>query len=184
MKMKLNPNNIKLAIAAGMLVGSAGLTLPAFAEAGNVKGKMDVSARIGVACSVVTTDIAFDLYDAVVAHKGADLRSATGKIKQTCTIGSAGTINIDAGKHAGSGGVSKRAMKTAEVVSAGQSDLLNYSVHIADDITTANWPATAGKPYTATGSQQENSVYAFVPRNQNTAVKGAYADELTVTITY
>ena len=182
MEMKLNPNNIKLAIAAGMLVGSAGLAVPAYAE--DVKTKMDVSARIGVACSVVTTDIAFDLYDAVVAHKADDLRSATGKIKQTCTIGSAGTINIDAGKHADGGGVSKRAMKTEEAVSAGQSEYLNYSVHVADDITTTNWPATAGKPYTATGSEQENFVYAFVPRNQNTAVKGAYTDELLVTITY
>ena len=144
---------------------------------------MNVSARIGVACSVVTEDIAFDLYDAVVTHKDLDLRSATGKIKQTCTIGSAGTINIDAGKN-DDGGFDKRRMKTDETVSAGQSAFLNYSVHVLDDIGTAHWPATSGKPYTATGSQQINSVYAFVPKDQNTAVKGAYTDELLVTITY
>jgi spore coat protein U-like protein len=186
MKMNFKQNSVKLAIAAGLVIGSAGLNVPAFAEEPAepaVTGTMDVSARIGVACSVTTVDITFGEYDAVVAHKDTDLRSVTGKIKQTCTIGSMGTIDIDAGENAGSD-VTKRAMKTAVAISGDETNLLNYSVHVVDDILTDNWPASNGKPYTATGVEQENIVYAFVPQNQNKAVKGAYADELTITITY
>jgi spore coat protein U-like protein len=184
MKMNFKQNSVKLAIAAGLVIGSAGLTVPAFAE-DSVSGKMDVTARIGVACSVSTDDIAFGLYDAVVTNKDADLKAtAPGKIKQTCTIGSSGTINIDAGKYAGSDGISNRQMKTTESVSGDQVAFLNYSVHVADDIGTADWPASGGPAYTGTGAEQITNVYAFVPKSQNKAVKGAYSDELTITITY
>ena len=190
MKMNFKQNNIKLAIAAGLVIGSAGLTAPAFAEdevaaPPSVTGQMEVTARIGVACTVTTDDIAFGLYDAVVTNKDDDLRATTpGRIKQTCTIGSSGTINIDAGKYAGADGVSNRQMKTLESVSDDQVAYLNYSVHVADNISSADWPASDGPAYTGTGSEVITNVYAFVPKNQNKAVKGAYSDELTITITY
>ena len=187
MKMNFKQNSVKLAIAAGLVIGSAGLTVPAFAEGPTaVTGKMNVSARIGVACSLITVDIAFGEYDAVVDNKTSDLRSDTGKIKQTCTIGSAGTVNIDAGKHhaVGGAGVASRAMKTLEAITGDQKAYLDYSVHVADDISTGDWPASGGPAYTGTGAEQISTVYAFVPQGQNKAVKGAYTDELLITITY
>ena len=48
MKMNFKQNNIKLAIAAGLVIGSAGLTVPAFA-ASPVQKDMDVTASIAVA---------------------------------------------------------------------------------------------------------------------------------------
>ncbi len=188
MKMNFKQNNIKLAIAAGLVIGSAGLTAPAFAEevvAPSVSGKMDVTARIGVACSITTDNIAFGLYDAVLTNKDNDLKATVpGKIKHTCTIGSSGTINIDAGKHDDGDGISNRQMKTLEPVSGDQLAYLEYSIHVTDNIQDADWPATGGPAYTGTGIEQIKNVYAFVPMNQNKAVKGAYSDELTVTITY
>ena len=189
MKMNFKQNSVKLAIAAGLVIGSAGLTVPAFAEGPiipTVTGKMNVSARIGVACSLTTIDIAFGEYDAVVENKTKDLRSETGKIKQTCTIGSAGTVNIDAGKHhaVGGAGIASRAMKTLEAITGDQKAYLDYSVHVVDDITTNNWPASGGPAYTGSGVEQISTVYAFVKQAQNKAVKGAYTDELLITITY
>ena len=191
MKMNFKQNSVKLAIAAGLVIGSAGLTAPAFAEdevaaPPSVTGQMEVTARIGVACTVTTDDIAFGLYDAVVTHKDDDLKATTpGKIKQTCTIGSGGTININSGKYAGSDNlVSNRQMKTLESISGDQVAFLEYSVHVTDNIGADDWPATGGPAYTGTGTEQITNVYAFVPKNQNKAVKGAYSDELTITITY
>ena len=191
MKMNFKQNNIKLAIAAGLVIGSAGLTVPAFA-ASPAKTDMDVTASIAVACSVATVNVAFGTYDALGANKSAPAK-ASGSITATCTSGASGKITIDEGgnKVVGAGddpsssaAAPLRQMKTAQTPAAGQSQYLQYSLHATDDISTAQWNGTDGVTYVSAGSDIVKTVYGFIPQNQATAMKGSYADKVEVSVTY
>ena len=61
MKMNFKQNSTKLAIVAGILVGSAGLTVPVFADTED--SSMLVTAGIGKNCVIETTNISFGSYD-------------------------------------------------------------------------------------------------------------------------
>ena len=183
MSIKFNQRNLKIAIAAGMLVGSAGLTVPAFAEPVAPpphQTTMDVSAQIGNACTVETTNIVFGTYDAIITNATEKLKSSTGKIKSTCTIGLPAKINIDKGKY-GTDAASRK-MKTTAAPGTGEVEYLNYNVHIADNSTP--WPISNGKPITGTGSLDSHDVFAAVAAGQKTATIGSYEDQLLVTVTY
>ena len=191
MKMNFKQNNIKLAIAAGLVIGSAGLTVPAFA-ASPVQKDMNVTASIAVACSVATVNVAFGTYDALGANKSAPAK-ASGSITATCTSGASGKITIDEGgnKVVGAGddpsssaAAPLRQMKTAQTPAAGQSQYLQYSLHATDDISTAQWNGTDGVTYVSAGSDIVKTVYGFIPQNQATAMKGSYADKVEVSVTY
>ena len=69
MKTKLNQSKLKLAIVSAMLLGTAGITAPAYALDAN----LSVSASIGMACTITTTTLAFGAYDPVGTHATADL---------------------------------------------------------------------------------------------------------------
>ena len=64
MKTKLNQSKLKGAIVSAVLVGTASLTLPAYAR--NRLRKHGVTANIGMNCTISTADIAFGAYDPIV----------------------------------------------------------------------------------------------------------------------
>ena len=190
MKMNFKQNNIKLAIATGLVIGSASFTLPAFADENATTADMDVTASIAVACTLETVDVAFGTYDALGVNK-IDAKKASGKITATCTSGASGKITIGEGanKFAGevggsSPGLPKRRLMTAQTPNDGQSKYLNYSLHITDDINSAQWNDVAGDTYTSAGSAIEKVVYGFIPGNQTTAMVGSYTDKVSVKIYY
>ena len=188
MKMNFKQNNIKLAIAAGLVIGSASFTLPAYA--GSTPGEMDVTASIAVACSVSVTNINFNAYDALGVNKDAPAK-ASGSITATCTSGASGKIIIDEGANkVATGEVTStlalplRQMKTAQTPSAGQTQFLAYTLHTADDDSTAQWNGTDGVSYVSAGADVVKTVYGFIPKNQITSMKGSYADQVKVNVTY
>ena len=191
MKMNFKQNNIKLAIAAGLVIGSAGLTVPAFASS-PVQKDMDVTASIAVACTLETLDVAFGTYDALGTNKTAPAK-ASGSITATCTSGASGKITISEGDNKVVGvndapsstpAAPLRQMKTAQTPSAGQSQYLLYSLHAADDASSASWNGTDGVTYVSAGSDIVKTVYGFIPQNQATAMKGSYADQVEISVTY
>ena len=192
MKMNFKQNNIKLAIAAGLVIGSTSFTLPAFAV--SPKTDMDVTASIAVACSIDIEHINFGTYDALGANKAAPLR-ATGKITATCTSGASGKILInegdnkvvgsgEAGSASSSAAAPLRQMKTGGTPSAGQTKYLGYTLHTTDNASSAQWNGTTGEPYVSAGAAIVKTVFGFIPQNQVTAMKGSYADQVEVSVTY
>ncbi|MDG2402503.1 MAG: spore coat protein U domain-containing protein [Amylibacter sp.] len=189
MKMNFKQNNIKLAIAAGLVIGSAGLTVPAFASS-PVQKDMDVTASIAVACSVAIVDVAFGSYDALGANKTTPAK-ASGSITATCTSGASGKITIDEGANkvatgevTSTLGAPLRQMKTDQTPGSGQTKFLAYTLHTADNDSTAQWNGTDGVSYVSAGADVVKTVYGFIPQNQVTAMKGSYADQVEVSVTY
>ena len=179
MSIKFNQRNLKLAIAAGMLVGSAGLTVPAYAATDT--SSMNVTTNIGMNCTISTTDITFGEYKPTTDHASTAL-TANGAVSTTCTVGSSGKIIIGQGEHAGSGstdGVPIRRMATSD-----DASYLSYEV-FSDEVSTV-WTneVASGVPYTASGSAQNMTVYGKVAAGQTGATQGSYADVLVGTVSY
>ena len=172
MKTKLNQSKLKLAIVSAMLLGTAGLTVPAYADA---TGTMIVSASIGLACTIETTNLAFGAYDAVVANKTLPLNSEAGSIASTCTSGSSGSIKLSDGGHADG---TNRRMKHATA-----DKYLNYTVS-GVSLGGEKWDNSTGRTYTGTGTKETLQVYGQVAPDQGSAINGTYGDSLLATITY
>jgi len=179
MSIKFNQRNLKLVIAAGMLLGSAGLSMSAYAATST--SNMNVTTNIGMACTISTTDMTFAAYDPITAHASTAL-TANGAVITTCTVGSAGKVIIGQGEHPTAGstdGVPVRRMATSD-----DSSYLNYEV-FSDEVSTV-WTneVASGVAYTASGSAQNMTVYGKVAAGQTGATQGSYADVLVVTVSY
>ena len=173
MKTKLNQSKLKLAIVSAMLLGTAGLTAPAYADATNT---MLVKASINLACTITTSELNFGAYDAIVANKTDPLQSKDVKIVSTCTAGSSGVIKLDDGKWV-SGGV--RRMQHASK----PLNFLNYTVS-GVGFGGTKWDNSTGVPYEGNGSAKDYPIYGQVTQDQKSAIDGTYSDTLTATITY
>lgn len=180
MSIKFNQCKLKLVIAAGMLVGSAGLTAPVYAL--TATSNMNVTASIDMNCTISTADIAFGEYKPTTDHASAAL-TANGSVSTTCTVGSSGKIIIGQGEHAGSG--SSDASPVRRMALANDSSYLAYDV-FSDSDRQAKWTneVSSGIAYTASGSAQVMTVYGKIAGGQTTAEKGSYADVLVVTVNY
>ena len=180
MNIKFNSNNLKLAIVASMLVGSAGLTVPAYALTDT--SNMTVSTNIGMNCTITTTDIAFGEYKPTTDHASTAL-TANGSVTTTCTVGSTGKVIIGQGQHPGSG--SSDAAPVRRMALDDDSSYLAYSV-FSDEDKSASWTneEASGVPYTASGEAQIMPVYGVIGAGQTGATQGSYGDVLVVTVNY
>jgi spore coat protein U-like protein len=156
-----------------MLLGTAGLTVPAYADATN---NMLVKASINLACTITTTELNFGAYDAIVSHKSDPLNSDGVTIASTCTAGSSGVIKLNDGLNNDGG---NRRM----VHATNTTKFLNYTVS-GVSAGGAKWDNTTGVAYTGDGSAEVLPVYGQVAPNQGSAINGTYSDTLTATITY
>ena len=180
METKFKQSKLKGALVSAVLVGTASLTLPAYA--GTDSSNMAVTADIGMNCTISTTDIAFGSYDPIVANATSSL-TANGSVTTTCTVGSTGKVIIGQGLHAPEGSTNGEPVRRMQ--GPGADDYLMYQVY-SDDDRTAIWTnyGDTGVPYAASGSGQVMTVYGEVAAGQTDAVEGSYADTLVVTVNY
>ena len=180
MKTKLNQSKLKGALVSAVLVGTASLTVPAYAV--TETSDMQVSANIGMNCTISTTDIAFGGYDPIVTNATTDL-DAAGSVTTTCTVGSAGKVII--GQGLGEHDDSTDADPFRRMQGPSEGDYLEYQVY-SNDGRSAVWTnsVATGVAYTATGSAQIMPVYGRVEAGQTTAAEGSYSDTLVVTVNY
>ena len=177
MKTKLNQSKLKLAIVSAMLLGTAGITAPAYA----LDASLSVTANIGMACSITTTELAFGTYNAGSTHATAPL-NAEGGVSSTCTSGSSGVIKM--GQGINFAGDSNDAAPLRRMVATGDANsFLNYSV-FSDTSRTTAWENSTGVAYSGDGSAQALVVYGSVEGGQTSAVVGSYTDTITVAINY
>ena len=178
MKTKLNQSKLKLAIVSAMLLGTAGITAPAYA----LDASLSVSASIDMSCSITTIPLVFGDYEPGSTHATAPL-NAQGGVSSTCTTGSSGNIKMGQGANT-TGTSSTDAIPLRRMVAAGDANsFLNYGVFTDTDRMTA-WENATGVPYNGTGLAQALVVYGSVDPGQTSAVVGSYTDTITVAINY
>lgn len=180
MKTTFNQSKIRGAIVTAILLGTASLTLPAYA--GTAASNMAVTADIGMNCTIATTDIAFGSYDPIVANATSSL-TANGSVTTTCTVGSTGVVIIDDGQHAT--GDSTPAEPERRMGGPSEGEYLAYQVYSDSELANV-WTGygDTGVAYTASGSGQVMTVYGEVAAGQTDAVEGSYTDTLVVTVNY
>lgn len=179
METKFNQSKLKGALVSAALVGTASLTLPAYAVTESTN--MAVTANIGMNCTISTTDIAFGAYDPIVANASNDL-DAQGSVTTTCTVGSAGKVIIGQGTGAPEGSTDADPVRR---MSGPSGDFLIYQVYSDDDYAGV-WTneVASGVAYTASGSAEVMPVYGRVAAGQTTVANGSYSDTLVVTVNY
>ncbi|MDB4219906.1 spore coat U domain-containing protein [bacterium] len=179
MSIKFNQRNLKLAIAAGILLGSAGFSTAIFA--GTATDNMVVSTDVGISCNIAVADLTFSGYDPTY---GVD-NDSTGSVTSTCTTGGAVVLTLGQGSSAGSGStdaIPVRRMIGTSGAAAGT--YLAYGLYKENGRTTVfgNTSETGGS-FTATGGADVTTVYGRIPHSQSAAI-GSYADSVSVTLTY
>ncbi|MBI1185875.1 MAG: hypothetical protein GC206_00795 [Alphaproteobacteria bacterium] len=161
------------AAAIALLAAAYALCAPAPARAGADTDAMAVTATVVASCVVVANDLDFLTYDPVA---GVDADAST-TLEITCTNGAAYVVALDAGLGAGA------SIATRRMTSGG--DTLAYSLY-RDASRMQLWGETTGVDTvggTGTGALQTLTVYGRAATAQ-TAPAGAYADTVTVTVTY
>jgi spore coat protein U-like protein len=159
--------------AAGGFVLAAAAAQPAYAA--TTSSTLDVSANVTGNCVVSTTPIAFGNVDVT---NGANV-DGTGGLSVTCTSGTAWAADADAGAGTGAS-LASRKMTDG-------TNLLNYALYTNAGRTTIWGDGASGTTTfggTGTGTAQASTIYGRVPSGQTSVPAGAYADTVTVTVTY
>ena len=159
-------------LCAGILLVAATAT-PAFAA--TTSTTLNVSATVTANCTVSSSALAFG---SVNPLSGSNV-DGTGGITVTCTNGTGWTAAAGVGSGSGATFASRR-------MTAG-ANLLNYNLY-TDAARTTVWGdgsgSTAMFSNSGTGVAQAVTVYGRVPSGQVTVPPGAYADTVSVTVTY
>lgn len=171
--MSIGMNNIgraTMVLSAGLAFA---LSTPA-AAATTQTATMGVSATVADNCSITATPVAFGTVD-VTSGTAA---TAQGGITVKCTVGTSWSATASLGTHA-SGSTRRMAL------SSDPTKLLTYEL-FRDAGLSNTWTSDSSGAATGsgTGSNDSISIYARVPTGQQTAALGAYADSVTVTVTY
>jgi spore coat protein U-like protein len=132
-----------------------------------------VTATVAANCEVTANTLAFGSYDPISVTD----TDAASTISATCTNGVSYGIGLNAGVGTGAT-VSDRKM------TGPSSSLLDYAIY-TDAGRTTIWENTGGTVVSGTGNGavQDIDVYGRIPNSQ-TVISGAYADTITVTITF
>ena len=177
MKTKLNQSKLKLAIVSAMLLGTAGITVPAYAATDTAT--MAVSTAVSMSCTIAAGAMTFASYDPTATVDN----DANASITSTCTAGGAAVITMGQGTNPQSG--SSTAAPVRAMSSGGDvPEILLYQLSMgsAEGAVWGDTDAT-GKAITADGTAQPFTVYGRIGKNQ-TVSSGAFTDSVLVTLTY
>ena len=180
MNIKFNQRNLKLGIAAGILLGSAGFSTAIFA--GTATDNMAVTTDVGISCTITVADLTFTSYDPTY---GVD-NDSTGSVTSTCTTGGAVVLTLGQGANADSSSTDAAPIRRMlGTTGAGAGTYLAYSLWQDSGRNTTVFGNTAGTggSFTATGGADVTTVYGRIPKEQAAAV-GSFVDSVSVTLTY
>jgi spore coat protein U-like protein len=166
-------HRFRTACCAALLTASALLPLHQ-ARATTSTASIAVTATVLSFCTVSALPLAFGNYSPGTAS------TANTTIGVTCTSGTTYNVGLDAGT--GSGATTANRLMTGVL---NPSSTLAYSLYSNSGLSTL-WGNTIGTNTvtgTGTGLVQSLTVYGKVAAGQNVA-PGAYADTVTVTLTY
>ena len=176
MKMKLEQNTIKLAIAAGVLIGSASLSTAV--HAATAFDNMIVTTNVAMSCTVDAGNLDFNTYDPT----SSSANDASAVITSTCTHGGSAKITLNEGAVAATG--SSAAVPLRQMLNSTDASKLAYSLYQNSERNVV-WGNTAdtGLGFTASGGTNTSTVYGRIASGLAASV-GSYADSVSVTLTY
>ena len=180
MKTKIVQRSLNLEIISAIVLSTAALTAPAYADA---TGNLAVSASVGASCTISTTDLSFGTYDGIVAHASQDL-TETATITTNCTTGSIVVITMGGGQY----GAWNRRSRIRQMKNEGSNSYLKYEIY-ADAGHTFVWNYDKTRMRTVTevvgnGAPQNMTIYGKVFKNQKDAEAGSYTDTITIGVHY
>ncbi len=166
----LKTTSIRVGIAIAIL-----LPFAAPAQAGTVSSNLSVNATVTANCTISTSALNFGSVDTM----SASAVDGTGGISVTCTNGTGWTAAADVGTGSGATFASRRMSQGANV--------LSYSLY-TNAARTNVWGDGTGSTVTigntGTGAAQNVTIYGRIPGSQGSTPAGAYADTVSVTVTY
>lgn len=159
---------------AAILAATGALGLSSAASASTATGTMPVTAITLNACAVAAQPLVFGTLNQITGSANDGQTT----VVVTCTPGTSYDVGMDTGVHA-TGGV--RRMKSAL-----GADMIPYVLY-SDATRTTAWGGTSGTN-TVTGTAgllpATLTVYGRVPSNAPLVAAGAYADVVTVSVTF
>jgi len=182
MKSKTRQRSLRLAIAAAIAVGSAGVAFNSLAATDT--DNLLVTADVTATCAITTAPVAFGSYDPTDL---TDL-NGTGTVTLFCTNGTAGYVTLGQGVNPDTGSsddVPVRQMAGG----AGGTGRLTYHLYSENTRTTV-WgnTGTTGLDDAGDGTSHDLTVYGQIPARQSTATAGtgvtAYSDTVVATVTF
>ena len=176
MKMNFKQKNIKLAIAASMLVSSVSLSTAGYAA--TATDNLAVSTSVAMSCTVEAAALNFQTYNPTASANN----DASADITSTCTHGGSAKITLDQG--AVPAGGSTDAAPLRQMINGTDSTKLRYDLYQNDarDVVFGNTTGT-GKGFTASTGANTTTVYGRITAGLTASV-GSYADSVLVTLTY
>ena len=171
----MHRNVIKLG-QAGAAVALGGLGLAATPALAQTAGSsLEVSATVTANCTVTTSAINFG---AVNTLSAANV-DGTGGVTVTCTNGTAWSASAGAGSGSGATLANRRMTSGA--------NLLNYNLYTSSARSTVWGDGTSSSAAignVGSGVAQNFTVYGRIAAGQTSVPAGAYADTVSVTVTY
>ena len=161
--------------AGAAILLAAAMLLPGAAQAATVSSTMSVTATVTANCTISTSALAFGNVNTI---SGANV-DGTGGLTITCTNGTPWSAAAGVGAGSGASYANRRMTSGA--------NLLNYNIYTTAARTTVWGNGTAGTSAvagTGSGTAQAVTVYGRVASGQTGVPAGAYADTVSVTVTY
>lgn len=149
-------------LTLGLAAVAAAVSGPAFAA--TTSGTVDVTLNVDNACSLTTGAIDFGTVSDFAAAT-----TATSNTTLRCTPNAVAVVTIDSGNNVN--GAQRRL-----------TDGTNFIDYNLTDASNVAWPA-AGVSFTGTGADEPLGLQGVVPI-QAAQPAGAYADQVTITVTY
>ena len=176
MKTKLNQSKLKLAIVSAFALGSASLSTAGYAA--TTFDNMVILTDVAMSCTVDAAQLNFSTYDPTSGTPN----DASAVITSSCTHGGSAKITLNQGASPAAG--STDSVPLRQMHNATDSTTLAYSLYQNSDRNIV-WGNTAGTGlgFTATGGDDTSTVYGRIA-NGLVANVGAYADSVSVTLTY
>ena len=184
MNTKIGQRRLNLAILLATVLGLTALTVPAYA----LDASLSVTADINASCTISTTDLSFNAYDAFVANASQDLTTSA-KISTTCTLGATVKVIMGNGLHSttkynwGGRGRPSFFVDYRHMSNAVSASKLQYDLYTDENHTTV-WNASNFRDVVGTGASQDMIVYGKVFKNQKDAAAGSYTDTVSIGVIY